>query len=54
MRKLPIIRAAAWALVLYYEHVGHFNGIVPIGMFEDLAAVRDQEDGFTATLDVAL
>lgn len=41
------------ALVLYYEHVGHFNGIVPIGTFEDLAAVRDQADGFTAKLDLA-
>lgn len=39
------------ALVLYYEHVGHFNGIVPIGTFDDLAAVRDQADGFSATLD---
>lgn len=41
------------ALVLYYEYVGHFNGIVRIGTFEDLAAVRDQADGFTATLDLA-
>ena len=40
-------------LVLYYEHVGRFNGIVPIGTFEDLAAVRDQADGFTAQLDLA-
>jgi hypothetical protein len=39
-------------LVLYYEHVGRFNGIVPIGTFEDLAAVRDQPDGFTAQLDL--
>jgi hypothetical protein len=42
------------ALVLYYEYVGRFNGIVPIGTFEDLTAVRDQPDGFTATLDRAL
>jgi hypothetical protein len=41
------------ALVLYYEYVGHFNGIVRIGTFEDLAAVRDQGGGFTATLDLA-
>ena len=41
------------ALVLNYEYVGRFNGIVPIGTFEDLAAVRDQPDGFTATLDRA-
>ena len=41
------------ALVLYYKYVGRFNGIVPIGTFEDLAAVRDQADGFTAKLDFA-
>ncbi|WP_457963725.1 cyclophilin-like fold protein [Arthrobacter sp. D1-29] len=40
-------------LVLYYEHVGRFNGIVRIGTFEDLVAVRDQPDGFTAKLDLA-
>lgn len=38
------------ALVLYYEYVGRYKGIVPIGRFEDLAAVRDQGDSFTATL----
>ena len=41
------------ALVLYYENVGHFKGIVRIGTFEDLPAVRDQAGGFTATLDIA-
>ncbi|WP_306902473.1 cyclophilin-like fold protein [Arthrobacter pascens] len=41
------------ALVLYYKYVGRFNGIVPIGTFEDLAAIRDQAYGFTATLDFA-
>lgn len=29
------------ALVLYYESVGYFNGIIPIGTFDDVAAVRD-------------
>ena len=37
-------------LVLYYEHVGYFPGIVRIGSFDDLAAVRDRTGGFTATL----
>lgn len=41
------------ALVLYYKYVGRFNGIVPIGTFEDLAAVRDQADGFATKLDFA-
>ncbi|PPG28795.1 hypothetical protein C5E10_12995 [Pseudoclavibacter sp. RFBG4] len=27
-------------LVLYYDSVGHFPGIIPIGTFEDVAAVR--------------
>ncbi|UZX04696.1 hypothetical protein F8G81_20395 [Arthrobacter sp. CDRTa11] len=40
-------------LVLYYEHVGRFNGIVRIGTFEDLAAVRDQPDGVSAKLHLA-
>lgn len=40
------------ALVLYYEYVGRFNGIVPLGTFEDLDAVRRQPDGFSATLDL--
>ena len=38
------------ALVLYYEHVGHFPGIVRIGSFDDLATIRDRTGGFTATL----
>ena len=38
------------ALVLYYEHVGYFPGIVRIGSFDDLATIRDHTGGFTATL----
>ena len=38
------------ALVLYYEHVGYFPGIVRIGSFDDLAPIRDRTGGFTATL----
>lgn len=29
------------AIVLYYEAVGYYNGIIPIGTFDDVAAVRD-------------
>jgi hypothetical protein len=38
------------ALVLYYEPVGYFPGIVRIGSFEDLALIRDRKGGFTARL----
>lgn len=38
------------SLVLYYEHVGYFNGIVPLGTYENSAAVRNQPDGFTVTI----
>ena len=38
------------ALVLYYEHVGYFPGIVRIGSFDDLARIRDRTGGFTARL----
>ncbi|MDR6793626.1 hypothetical protein J2X12_003095 [Pseudarthrobacter oxydans] len=38
------------ALVLYYESVGYSRGIVRIGSFDDLAAIRDQTSGFTARL----
>jgi hypothetical protein len=41
------------ALVLYYEHVGYFPGIVRIGTFEDLASIRDRTGGFTARLALA-
>lgn len=41
------------ALVLYYEHVGYFDGIIRIGTFDDLAAIRDHDNGFTAKLNLA-
>lgn len=40
-------------LVLYYEHVGYFNGIVRIGTFDDLSAVRDPTGPLTATINLA-
>jgi len=42
--------APGQALVLYYESVGYSRGIVRIGSFDDLAAIRDRTDDFTATL----
>lgn len=41
------------ALVLYYENVGYSRGIVRIGSFDNLAAIRDQTSDFTARLDPA-
>ena len=38
------------ALVLYYEHVGYSRGIVRIGSFDDLEAIRDRTGSFTARL----
>jgi hypothetical protein len=38
------------ALVLYYERVGYSRGIVRIGSFDDLEAIRDRTSGFTARL----
>ncbi|WP_146069200.1 cyclophilin-like fold protein [Arthrobacter sp. ZGTC412] len=38
------------ALVLYYESVGYSRGIVRIGLFDNLAAIRDQTSGFSARL----
>jgi hypothetical protein len=37
-------------LVLYYHHVGYFNGIVPIGTYENTDAVENQTDEFTVTI----
>jgi hypothetical protein len=45
--------APAQVFVLYYEHVGYFRGIVRIGTFDNLAAVRDRRDRFTATISLA-
>lgn len=39
-------------LVLYYEPVGHYTGIVRIGTFDDLAAIRDRSGRFEATLSL--
>lgn len=44
--------APGQALVLYYEHVGFYSGIVRLGTFEDLAGIRDQDDDFTARLSL--
>lgn len=38
------------SLVLYYRHVGYFNGIVPIGTYENTDAIENQPDGFTVTI----
>ena len=38
------------ALVLYCERVGHCNGIVRLGEFDELAAVREHDDASTALL----
>lgn len=44
--------APGQVLVLYYEHVGYYRGIVRIGTFDDLAAIRDRKSRFTATLSL--
>ena len=45
--------APGQVLVLYYEHVGYFRGIVRLGTFDDLAAIRDRCGRFTATVSLA-
>ncbi|WP_104139013.1 cyclophilin-like fold protein [Arthrobacter sp. ZGTC131] len=45
--------APGQVLVLYYEHVGYFRGIVRIGTFDDLAAILDRGGRFTATLSLS-
>ena len=37
------------ALVLYYESVGYYNGIIPLGTFADVDTVRDAP-AFTGTV----
>jgi hypothetical protein len=44
--------APGQTLVLYYEAVGHYSGIVRIGTFDDLPAIRDRSGPFEATLSV--
>lgn len=38
------------SLVLYCDHVGYFNGIVPIGIYDNTDAVRNQTGAFTVTI----
>ncbi len=38
-------------LVLYYRSVGYYRGIIPLGTFDDIAAVRDAP-AFTSTVSV--
>ena len=40
------------ALVLYYDTVGYYEGIIPLGTFDDVPAVRDAAP-FTGTVSVA-
>ena len=37
------------ALVLYYDTVGYYSGIIPLGTFDDVATVRDAP-AFTGTV----
>jgi hypothetical protein len=37
------------AIVLYYDSVGYYEGIIPLGTFDDVAAVRDAP-AFTGTV----
>ena len=41
--------APSQALVLYYDNVGYYDGIVPIGTFNDVATIRDAP-AFTGTI----
>ena len=41
--------APSQSLVLYYDNVGYYNGIVPIGTFDDVATIRDAP-AFTGTI----
>ncbi len=40
----------AQALVLYYEDVGQFAGIMPVGVFDDTTALAAHTSDFTATI----
>jgi hypothetical protein len=37
-------------LVLYYDDVSYFSGIVPIGTYQDADPIRDRPDSFTVTV----
>lgn len=39
--------------VLYYENVGEYAGIVPIGSFDDVAAIRALPDGTVVSIETA-
>lgn len=41
--------APGQALVLYYDSVGYYTGIIPIGTFHDVATIRDSP-AFTGTI----
>jgi hypothetical protein len=45
--------APSQALVLYYEHVGYFPGIVPLGTFRDAKPIGSETSGFSATIHAA-
>ena len=45
--------APARSIVLYYADVGTFSGIMPIGTFDDPAALRAITTDFTATIRAA-
>ena len=40
-------------LVLYYEHVGYYPGIIPLGTFDDIPTIQHQPDGFSALIAAA-
>jgi hypothetical protein len=42
--------APSRALVLYYDHVGYFPGIVPLGTFRNAEAIVSQTSDFSATI----
>jgi hypothetical protein len=44
--------APGQVLVLYYEPVGYYQGIVRIGTFDDLEAIRNRNGRFTANLSL--
>ena len=37
-------------LILYYDYVGYFAGIVPIGSYEDAGALGNRAGDFTVTI----
>ncbi|BBE22585.1 hypothetical protein MN0502_14680 [Arthrobacter sp. MN05-02] len=37
-------------LILYYEPVGYYNGIIPLGTFDDVPVIENLPDGATLTI----